>query len=556
VDGAINQLQRTLRISGSVLLLISAIADSSFAQHQIARLDTNYSFFAGGPGESVSLEGTTAIVSGGFLFISEVFVFERDASGWNVVQRLDGGSQGARTDLHGDWLAVGREWESDVDLYRRHGGWWTQQSKLLPGDPDVFGLFGHSVDLDGSRLAVGRPWDDLPTAGIHEGSVYLFQYDETSGVWSQEAKLTAAVPQLEALFGMSLALEGDTLVVGAPLEDSGIPPVHEKGAVYLFERSAGSWQQRDRLTVPELSISARLGFDVALEGTTILAGAPGAITTSGTWSGEAIVFQNAPSGWAVEARLAPHDPTQFKRFGHSVALSDDYAVIGAPFEQAGGHDLGAAYHFQRKAEAWIQAGKLLAVDSPLPTNHLELGYDVAIDGDFVLAGAPTQSTAYLFHLGVDAEQVCSCPLPHGPCGNPDSHGGCTNSVGEGAVLSASGSGSVSLDDLRLESRWMPSDQPCVVFMGPDDQQVPFGDGLLCVGSGGLGLFRIHATTTGTAGLVTLGPDLVAGSHANLPPAGHIQPGQAWTFQCWFRDPGGPCGTDSNLSNAVRVLFGP
>ena len=86
--------------------------------------------------------------------------------------------------------------------------------------------------------------------------------------------------------------------------------------------------------------------------------------------------------------------------------------------------------------------------------------------------------------------------------------------------------------------------------------IVFGDGLLCVGAGSLGLFRIATTTTGPRGVVTLGPGLVASSHATLPPAGHIQPGQSWTFQAWFRDPGGPCGTDSNLSNAVRVRFEP
>jgi len=93
-------------------------------------------------------------------------------------------------------------------------------------------------------------------------------------------------------------------------------------------------------------------------------------------------------------------------------------------------------------------------------------------------------------------------------------------------------------------------------MGGMPTSVPFGDGQLCVASGGAGIWRFNpAQSTGALGVLTLGPGVVGLSNS-LPPGGHITAGQIWHFQAWFRDPAGPCGQGSNMSNAVRVLFEP
>jgi hypothetical protein len=93
-------------------------------------------------------------------------------------------------------------------------------------------------------------------------------------------------------------------------------------------------------------------------------------------------------------------------------------------------------------------------------------------------------------------------------------------------------------------------------MGGGQVQAPFGDGLRCVGAGGLGIFRFHPIqNSGATGTITLGPAFAARSQA-FPFNGRIDPGETWYFQGWYRDPMGPCGTAFNLSNGVAATFGP
>lgn len=142
-----------------------------------------------------------------------------------------------------------------------------------------------------------------------------------------------------------------------------------------------------------------------------------------------------------------------------------------------------------------------------------------------------------------------------PCGNVDASGGCANSTGVGAQLSGSGSTSVAADDLVLHARRMPSGQNGLVFMGSQPVSYPFGAGLRCVGAGFFGVARFPLQTADNSGAFDVGP-LVGFANAHFPPFLQIAPGSTWLFQCWYRDPSGPCGATTNLSNAVSATFTP
>lgn len=143
-----------------------------------------------------------------------------------------------------------------------------------------------------------------------------------------------------------------------------------------------------------------------------------------------------------------------------------------------------------------------------------------------------------------------------PCANNGGDGGCLNSTGFGARLVGSGSASVGADDLRIDAFQLPTSRPARFYMARALVQVPLGDGLLCAGSGGYGLFRFPTENSGSAGAIALDEGLVSFAAANLPPAAQIFVGETWNFQAWFRDGSGPCGAGVNTTNALSVTFTP
>jgi hypothetical protein len=196
-----------------------------------------------------------------------------------------------------------------------------------------------------------------------------------------------------------------------------------------------------------------------------------------------------------------------------------------------------------------------------------MGLQPRIAGTLVLAGAYTDDdacgdlsqcnvgAAYVFEIAPDTRQYGHC-LASGVCGNHDDHGGCANSAGQGAVLAAGGSTSTTEDALRVEARWLPNNVPGILFMGSTTNWAPFGDGRLALGPGSTGVFRIlPPKNTGSTGALIWDGGLVALSQS-LASAGHIDAGETWYFQAWYRDPTGPCGSGFNVSNGLQVDFTP
>lgn len=147
---------------------------------------------------------------------------------------------------------------------------------------------------------------------------------------------------------------------------------------------------------------------------------------------------------------------------------------------------------------------------------------------------------------VIGQPFCFCPAALAPCGNPSLVGGCSNSTGLGALLGASGSSSVANDDLVLVASQLPPSRPSLFFFGTVPVgPLPFGDGLRCAGGS---IKRFGLGLNSPAGLKVSGTGICA--------AFGILPGMSPVFQVWTRDPGGPCGTNFNTTNAYQVVFTP
>lgn len=158
----------------------------------------------------------------------------------------------------------------------------------------------------------------------------------------------------------------------------------------------------------------------------------------------------------------------------------------------------------------------------------------------------------------DKMLYCFCLDEYAPCGNgfpyPGASTGCRNSTGNGGLMVANGSTSVGADDLTLVMTQLPANKAGILIMSRGAQTpVTLGDGLLCLTGP---VYRYLGTNTGAGGTMTFGPGLVALSHANFPPLGHIAAGNSFYFQGWHRDPQGPCGVRTNMTNAARINFGP
>ncbi len=288
--------------------------------------------------------------------------------------------------------------------------------------------FGEAVAMDGDTLVVGAPWDDSCGTGVnadptalwcnYSGAVYVFV--RSGGAWSQQAYIKPAATTYGDLFGNALALQGDTLVVGAQYEDSAASGINgdqtdnslsNAGAAFVFVRSGGVWTQQAYLKSPNPNADDNFGNAVAISGDTVLVGCyledSNAIGVNGNSAdnsiqdaGAAFVFVRSGATWSQQAYLKSTSPDVSDLFGSNVALDGDTAVIGAVYEDSrsggvngtagdnSGSNCGAANVFVRTGGTWTQQAYLKAVS---PQNNDYFGNSVAISGNRIVVGAPGAS---------------------------------------------------------------------------------------------------------------------------------------------------------------------
>jgi hypothetical protein len=210
-----------------------------------------------------------------------------------------------------------------------------QQAKLsgdgsLPGADGAEGdRFSYSVALDGDTVLVGAYRDDVG-ANIDQGSAYVFTRSDSS--WTQQAKLTADDGAASDYFGYSVAIDGDTLLVGA-VSDGAIN--FNPSSAYVFTRSGNTWTQQAKLVADDGAPNDYFGASVALDGNTALVGAYGDDVGVNGHQGSAYVFTRSGSTWTQQAKLVAGDGAITDRFGFSVTLDGNTALVGAYGDDVG-----------------------------------------------------------------------------------------------------------------------------------------------------------------------------------------------------------------------------
>lgn len=298
-----------------------------------------------------------------------------------------------------------------------------QQAYAKASNPGLGDNFGTAIALSGNTAVAGAPYEQGTGTGVNPaandngqevGAAYVMVRNGTT--WTQQAYVKASNPDSSDHFGYSVAIDGDTMVIGAPEESSDSTGVNgadnnlaaSSGAAYVFVRSGTTWTQQAFLKPSNTGSQDRFGWSVSVSGDTIVVGSifedgsgagsnPASDDLSNN-SGAAYVFVRSGSTWSQQAYLKASNPGDDDWFGISVAVSGDSVIVGAPQENGSGQGIdpavddfannaGAAYIFNRSGSTWTQQAYAKALNAG---GFDRYGQAVAIDGDIAVVGAPEE----------------------------------------------------------------------------------------------------------------------------------------------------------------------
>jgi PKD repeat protein len=332
------------------------------------------------------------------------YIFERNHGGadqWGEVKKLTA-SDGAASDQYGasvsiscDTIVIGsrnddigsnNDQGSAYVYERNHGGadQWGEVKKLTASDGEDGDGLGYSVSLSGDTVVVGAFGDDIGSNNW-QGSAYIFERNQGGAdQWGEVKKLTASDGASVDRFCRSLVIKGDTIVVGAYLDDE---IENNQGSAYIFERNFGGadqWGEAKKLTASDAGDGDGFGSAVAICNDTIIVGAASDEIGGNDRQGSAYVFKRNLGGadqWGEEQKLIASDGTSWGSFGWSVSMNQNGILVGA----VGGN---ALYTFFNRSYTWFEQFRPTASDGTMGDMF---GTSVSVDGDTVVVGAYTDT---------------------------------------------------------------------------------------------------------------------------------------------------------------------
>lgn len=372
----------------------------------------------------------------------------------------------------------------------------SELARIVPFDPALAWDFGTSLAVDGDTLVVGAP-NTKDAQDIQCGAVYI--YVKVGGSWNFQSKLPQPDPFTSAQFGSSVAIEGDTLLVGAENDRSSSTG---QGSAYIFQRNGSTWSAHHKLVPSNGREGFGFGSSVAIEANTVAVGAFRGEVAGVTTPGAAYVFTDTGPSWVETARLADIEGNQF---GARISLSGDTLVVGSPLGRF-------ASVYVRDGNAWLLQAKLRAADT---TGMDWFASDVAIEGDTLVIGARDNiaavgnllrcGAAYIFArtTGVWTQQQ---KLAGEPCSDLGDFGASVGISGNRLIVgdsritvngrSAQGAAYVYVKNgptWSLQNKLTASDGQVADFLGTD---VAIQDASFFVGAPGVDLGQNQGTNDG------------------------------------------------------------
>lgn len=499
-----------------------------------------------------SLRGDDACVSNPECNSGTIYVFRRTAGLWAEEAKLFhadgaiGDELGQDVAVYGDRVVSGAHMKGAGAAYvwSRAGGAWVQEQKLTGSGTQMHFHFGHSVSIDGETIVVGTMRDDHQ--GEETGSAYVFTLQ--NGVWIEQDYLTASDAGAGDRYGRSSDIQGDFIAIGSHRHD-GVGA--DSGSAYVYERNDGgtpsdpaddSWPEAAALVPSDTAPGIQFGRCVDLSGNLLVVGADAGLNGSGVNTGAVYVFFRSGGAWIEVQKLTPSDGQAGDAFGTGVSIDGTTILVGSKGHDAGVAETGATYVFTRTNLGFFETAKLLGNDTVTGDQvghengvHV-IGNTAVITSRFSDTAASIGGSAYTFTLD-DCLGSNYCDVT-------------PNSAGSGAEIRAAGVQSIDANDFTLITTGAIPNKVGLYFYGPNQVDIPLGNGKLCISP----VVRLNPPIiTDSTGVATRPVDFTvfpAGSGAN-----QITPGSTWNFQYWFRDP--PAGgAEFNLSNGVQVSFIP
>lgn len=371
--------------------------------------------------------------------------------------------------VDGDWMVVGAQSDDaqtpdggGASVYRRSGSAWLLHEQLDALDEEAVDRFGYDVAIEGSTIVVGARMDD--EMGRNAGAAYVYEFDAAQGSWRFSQKLLDTVTgSTKDQFGHSVAIEGDTIVVGARLDD-GLG--QNGGSIFIFNRSATGWTTTGAVKNLDQVKGDQFGYDVDIDGDTIAVGAR-KDNTGGVDSGSVYIFENIGGTWTETKEILSTTTRRNTWFGYSVSLSGDTVAVGMPqrFSRFRAGEVHVLERDQGGADNWGETALITDPGVDPETDHF--GFAVAIDDDNLAIGSRRDDTVannagmvYLHQRDVGGPEAwgLSTPVPAADGMQNDSYGRSVALDGNTFVIGASLadpngplSGSIYIHDFRADT---------------------------------------------------------------------------------------------------------
>lgn len=308
---------------------------------------------------------------------------------------------GKSVSISGDYAIVGSPNDSEgalvgngtATIFKRNAanGMWESQGRILNPGAQSSEEFGASVSISGDYAIAGAAWDTEGGFGA-SGSATVFKRNASTGVWESQGKLVNPAIASGDFFGYSVSISGDFAIVGAYIDDEGAG-LSNNGSATVFKRNSttGVWESQGKMVNPAAASDDYFGSSVAISGDFAIVGAPNDDEGAGlTDNGSATIFKrNSTTGvWESQGKLVNPSAASSDFFGNSVSISGNYAIVGAAGddEGAGLTNNGTATIFKRNETTgvWESQGKLINAS---PASNDQFGNSVAIAGDFAMVAS-------------------------------------------------------------------------------------------------------------------------------------------------------------------------